>query len=311
MTAEADLRARILHAIRAMWPRKLGIIVFGRPASATTGPGHPDLFGIVRGRFLALEVKKAKGKPTDLQAQRLRELRECGAYAWIVRNPEEACHAVYWTAKGWTRPMSSEPLDLGDWLLGEEAKPEPAVEFTTGSTEPDPPFNLTVAPEVWDTPEHQEAAAKVMGFESAEHRNYTAIENQERAAIRAEDDLVRLDKDLRDVGDRVTLVWEQLQTYTAVLSGMHAMLERLMAMVDDEVVPENAEAAFLADNDTADTMGEVPPPPTPRRRQRQRKPKEFVVLDSNGTAQSLDEAVAEVVPESSTLADALKDVLPD
>ena len=121
-----------------MWSRRLGVLLFGRPASATTGPGHPDLFGIARGRFLALEIKKARAKPTDLQIERLKDLRDCGAYAWIVRTEEQACYAVYWAVKGWTRPMSNEPMDLSDWLLGDDAKPQPATEFAPNAQEPFP-----------------------------------------------------------------------------------------------------------------------------------------------------------------------------
>jgi len=62
VTTEAALRARILAAVRQKWPRRTGVLLFGRPASAATGAGHPDLSGVVRSRPIALEIKKAKAK---------------------------------------------------------------------------------------------------------------------------------------------------------------------------------------------------------------------------------------------------------
>lgn len=115
-TAEATLRASILKAIRQRYHRRDGVLVYGRPASAATGPGHPDLFGVVQGFFLALEIKTRTGRPTPLQVQRLQELRECGAYAWVVRSPAEALAAIAWILEGGLPPMTNEPIDLNAWL---------------------------------------------------------------------------------------------------------------------------------------------------------------------------------------------------
>lgn len=115
-TAEATLRANILRAIRHSYTRRQGVLVFGRPASAATGPGHPDLFGVVQGSFMGLEIKTRTGKPTPLQIQRLQELRECGAHAWVVRSPEQALRAIRWILEGGRAPMTDEPIDLNAWL---------------------------------------------------------------------------------------------------------------------------------------------------------------------------------------------------
>src|SRR5215472_5512432 len=278
MTAEADLRGRILHAVRSMWPRRLGVLLFGRPASATTGPGHPDLFGIARGRFLALEIKKARAKPTDLQIERLKDLRDCGAYAWIVRTEEQARYAVYWAVKGWTRPVSTEPMDLSDWLLGDDAKPQPATEFAPNAQEPfpfepgggrprgdDDTFSVPVPPQqeeiLFDIGEAEilpplsdreaqladlDARDDALNGAFPEDNNpedvgHEATEPsiQEQADRDQNEYLVgeylrRLDADLRTVGDRVTLVYERVDTYTAVLAGIHKMMEQLMAMISED-----------------------------------------------------------------------------
>src|SRR4029453_959202 len=88
---------------------------FGRPASGATGPGHPDLFGVVVGRFIALEIKVLKAKPTDLQIQRIKDLRQAGACAWVVRTPLEASKAIYQAKQG-VAVMPDEPIDFDDWF---------------------------------------------------------------------------------------------------------------------------------------------------------------------------------------------------
>lgn len=270
-TAEATLRAGILRAIRQRYQRRHGVAVFGRPASAATGPGHPDLFGVVRGFFLALEIKTRTGRPTPLQVQRLQELRECGAYAWVVRSPAEALAAIKWILEGGRAPMSEEPIDLNAWLTEAPLSPmeQGAVEAVAsvstadvaeaqtaldagaqevgtddllatfpaalaapvenGAVEPEPeplPDFESVAqpaPEMTPyTPEHREAAAHVLGYESAASR-----------------DLIRVDADVRAVGDRVTLVFESLNRLETDVAAFGTMFRALLKAleVDESELP--------------------------------------------------------------------------
>jgi len=304
-----------------MWPRRLGVLLFGRPASATTGPGHPDLFGIARGQFLALEIKKARAKATDLQIQRLRDLRDCGAYAWIVRTEEQACYAVYWAVKGWTRPLSNEPLDLSDWLLGDDAKPQPAQAFAPNAQEPipfepgggrargeDDTFAVPVPPqpeaELFDLGE-VEITPPVLASEEVfppegERYGETAGMTHESVLqdLDARDDtlngafpednnpedigheatepdirkvdsayelegaitLANLQADLRTVGDRVTLVYERVDHFLAVLVAVDQKLNRLLALVEEE--PSNGEVVEV----------EVPEKPKRTRRKKTEAP---------------------------------------
>src|SRR5262245_33124705 len=117
-TPEARLRADVLAAIRRDYPPSKGeVLVFGRPANASTGPGHPDLFGVAEGHFLALELKFGlKAKATDLQVQRIQDLRRAGGYAWVVRTTLDATRAVYWAKKGKTVPEQNDPIDFDDWF---------------------------------------------------------------------------------------------------------------------------------------------------------------------------------------------------
>jgi hypothetical protein len=280
------------------------VLLFGRPASAASGAGHPDLFGIARTRFLALEIKKARGKPTPRQVMRLHELRQCGAYAWIVRSPHEAVEAVYWAAKGWTRPMPDEPLDLSQWLMGDPAKTEaepfaPAAEQAPPEAPEGDPFNMRIPPEQWDTPEHQEAAARVLGYDSAEQRN-EALNGTSQGQPSDEELFTqtvnllteyvqKLDKDLRTVGDRVTIVWERQEMFLSVLQAVDAKLGKLLALVEEDPEPE-----------TIEPEPEPTPVPAPRQRRSRSRKTQFEIVGSEPKPPA----------NGSDLGKALEDILP-
>jgi hypothetical protein len=46
--------------------------------------GIPDIIGVLHGRFLAVELKAGKGKPTLLQLKALRQIDEAGGLALII-----------------------------------------------------------------------------------------------------------------------------------------------------------------------------------------------------------------------------------
>lgn len=50
--------------------------------------GLPDIMGCIRGRFIGIEVKSETGKPSDIQLERLQEIRDAGGVA-IVAFPQE------------------------------------------------------------------------------------------------------------------------------------------------------------------------------------------------------------------------------
>lgn len=52
--------------------------------SAYTKSGIPDLLCAVHGRFLAVEVKATKGKPSELQLYNLREIEKSGGFAFLL-----------------------------------------------------------------------------------------------------------------------------------------------------------------------------------------------------------------------------------
>ena len=53
-------------------------------ANGMTAVGIPDVLACVNGRFLALEIKSEKGKPSKLQLWQIAEIRKSGGIAVIV-----------------------------------------------------------------------------------------------------------------------------------------------------------------------------------------------------------------------------------
>lgn len=46
--------------------------------------GTPDILVSVNGYFMAIEVKAQNGKPTELQLEKIREIRESGGFAYVA-----------------------------------------------------------------------------------------------------------------------------------------------------------------------------------------------------------------------------------
>ena len=51
--------------------------------------GVPDIIACVQGKFIALEVKSEKGRPSKLQIVAQRRIKEAGGESYIVRSVEE------------------------------------------------------------------------------------------------------------------------------------------------------------------------------------------------------------------------------
>ena len=259
MTAEATLREAVLKRIHEDYPRRTsGVLVFGRPASGATGPGHPDLFGVVVGRFLALEIKVAKSQPTPLQIQRIKDLRSAGAYAWVVRNPLAATKAVYVAKQGVHRVMPDDTIDFDDWFK-EIVSSTPVV--TTGTPIDSTPMSTSIADQAAPSTEADavgldeaidlaaEAAAQPTEVVDRPRRGRkpkvdprVAKGEAEVAALEElpsfdlaepvaalvearEDSLIEL---IKAVGDRVTEVWEQNQRIEIKLDKLASDFQSLL-----------------------------------------------------------------------------------
>ncbi len=51
--------------------------------------GSPDIIGCYKGRFIGVECKVGKNKPTDLQTEFAARIEENGGIAWLVYSLEE------------------------------------------------------------------------------------------------------------------------------------------------------------------------------------------------------------------------------
>jgi hypothetical protein len=79
MTPEARVKAGARHICEAAGAYWNPIV-----QCAMTKAGHPDVDVCFRGRFIAIECKAKKNRPTDLQLRRLREIRTAGGLALVV-----------------------------------------------------------------------------------------------------------------------------------------------------------------------------------------------------------------------------------
>jgi Holliday junction resolvase len=57
-------------------------------------PGIPDIIGIWNGRMLAIEVKTAKGKLSDKQESKIREINRAGGLAFVARSIDDVIDAL-------------------------------------------------------------------------------------------------------------------------------------------------------------------------------------------------------------------------
>ena len=53
-------------------------------ANAFTQSGIPDILACVNGRFVAIEVKAEKGKPSELQLYHQQKIKDSGGIAYIL-----------------------------------------------------------------------------------------------------------------------------------------------------------------------------------------------------------------------------------
>lgn len=53
-------------------------------ANKMTKEGIPDILSCINGYFVAIEIKAAHGKPTDLQIYHCKKIREANGFAFIL-----------------------------------------------------------------------------------------------------------------------------------------------------------------------------------------------------------------------------------
>ena len=80
MTPEAKVKADAKKLLAAE-----GVYYFMPPGVGYGRSGIPDIIACVNGRFLAVECKACKGKPTALQSRELALIAAAGGVAVILR----------------------------------------------------------------------------------------------------------------------------------------------------------------------------------------------------------------------------------
>ena len=281
------------------------MLIFGRPASASTGAGHPDLFGVVLGRFIALEIKMPGGKLTPLQESRISDLRACGACAWVVRSPLDAVKAIFQTKQG-VSVMPEDPMDFDDWLKGVTPTEAEAAPVESPTEQAALSAGLTVATEgeaVFDFEPTDEAPAQAQSDvldAMLEPEPQPTIDEQQEArddgllgitsmpeptSIQAQADadqgLAYSIEVTKAVGDRVTEVWEVMQrlmlqqsTTFKLIVGLAqelvVMREQMNALLQEIDVPQAVRTVEFEVPTPLDDV--LPPPPVaPSERVRRRR----------------------------------------
>jgi hypothetical protein len=83
-----QLEASITKSIRALL-KSQGIWHFKLHQGLGSTPGIPDIIGIWKGKFLAIEVKTRLGKLSEQQIQKLDEINQAGGLAFVARNIDD------------------------------------------------------------------------------------------------------------------------------------------------------------------------------------------------------------------------------
>lgn len=121
-TPEAKVKAKIhaiLKAHRAYAVNYIGGI--------SANNGTPDILACLNGRFIAIEAKAGKNKPTDLQTLNLKRIDEAGGLALVIN--EENLHLLKDILDG-EHPRSNyqlfaRPLTEADTGAGAPTKRKP------------------------------------------------------------------------------------------------------------------------------------------------------------------------------------------
>lgn len=266
--AEARLRQRIRHAILIAHPR---VLVWGMPASAFSGPGRSDLMGVAYARPFNLEVKTATGKVTKIQDIVLRECRRAGSYAWVVRTPESAVAAIEWIRKRGKLPMPDDILDIEDWFKEVDEAPAEVEPSLTEETIPDPLPPVTANANLDEVDLQELATADQNAFDLANgtatlDAPMTTLEDGVMAVLTKMVELLQqMHKDLRTVGDRVTITWQSANRLENNLLFTNQRIDKLMAMIMEEEAPD-VTTSFQLPGEAETEMEQSEPAPRTRRR---------------------------------------------
>jgi Holliday junction resolvase len=78
-TPEAKVKAKVTKLLKAR-----GAYYFYPVTGGYGGSGVPDIIACHRGRFIGIECKAGKNKPTKLQARNLEQIKYTGGFALVI-----------------------------------------------------------------------------------------------------------------------------------------------------------------------------------------------------------------------------------
>lgn len=79
MTPEAKVKAKVVKILK-----EHGVYYFYPVTGGFGRSGIPDIICCVNGKFLAIECKAGKNKPTPLQEMEMQKIRDAGGIAMVV-----------------------------------------------------------------------------------------------------------------------------------------------------------------------------------------------------------------------------------
>lgn len=92
MARESGIQSRIVRRICEMYGKDCQVRVLH--GSEYSVEGDPDIWGCVRGRMIAIEVKQPGQHPRPIQVVRLRQWKRAGAVAFWATGPDEVEDAL-------------------------------------------------------------------------------------------------------------------------------------------------------------------------------------------------------------------------
>lgn len=79
MTPEAKVKKKVVAELK-----RFGAYYFYPVTGGYGSSGVPDIIACLMGRFVAIECKAGKNKPTDLQEKNLRDISKAGGIALVI-----------------------------------------------------------------------------------------------------------------------------------------------------------------------------------------------------------------------------------
>lgn len=89
MTPEAKVKAACIKILK-----QYGVYYFFPSTHGYGRSGVPDIICCYKGRFIAIECKAGKNKPTALQEKELKGIREMGGIALVIS--EQTAKNLWW-----------------------------------------------------------------------------------------------------------------------------------------------------------------------------------------------------------------------